>query len=271
MPYRLIVPLVLGIALGARPAAAQTTYARSAKDTLRYHEVTHTEVNMSTPQGSVSVPMEHDATIAVLLLPGDSARAWYESLRLSVTAPRGVMTPETGPALRQPFALNMDARGRTRLLSAPTFPESFQGITDLTHQFDDFFLRLPAEPLKVGLTWTDTVTRADSSADKRLRSTTIAEYRVERDTTVGGQAGLLVNVRQHGTVNTEAAMHGQNARLQTQMTGTDSGWFVFAPKSGRMLARQRKGEFRGETLMTAPSGSMTVQQSMTYTHSINLK
>ena len=55
------------------------------------------------------------------------------------------------------------------------------------------------------------------------------------------------------------------------MTGTDSGWFVFAPKSGRMLARQRTGEFRGETLMTGAAGSMTMQQVMTYTHWINLK
>ena len=229
MAYRLVVPMLLGIVVAAQPAvaqgtparavaaqraAAQSTYARSAKDTLRYHEVTQTEVNMTTPQGSVTVPMEHDATIAVLLLPGDSARAWYESLRLSVTGPTGVMAPETAPALRQPFALNVDARGRTKLVSAPTFPQSFQGVTDLTHQFDDFFLRLPAEPLKVGLTWTDTVTRADSGNGKRLRSTTIAQYRVERDTTIAGQAGLVVNVQQQGTVNTEAPVPGRDMRLR---------------------------------------------------------
>ena len=249
---------------------APPAYARSAKDTLRFHEVTSTEVRITTPQGDVTVPVEHDATIGVVFLPGDTARAWYEKLALSATSPAGVMAPETGPALRQPFLLNVDGRGKTRVITAPKFPASFEGITDLAHQFDDFFLRLPAQPLKLGLAWTDTSTRTDSGGGKWMQSSTVAQYRVDRDTMVAGEAAMVVLVKQQSTINTEGPVPGQDMRIQSQMSGGDEGWFLFAPKSGRMLGRQRKGSFSGESNISGAAGSMNLSQTMTYTNRIDL-
>jgi hypothetical protein len=42
-------------------------------------------------------------------------------------------------------------------------------MADPTHFFDDFFLRLPAQPLKIGLAWSDTTTTTDSTADRFTR------------------------------------------------------------------------------------------------------
>src|SRR5687767_15455449 len=183
------------LAAGAAPALAQSAYARPA-DTLRFREVTIMEMKMTTPQGEVPVSTEHDATIAVVLLPGDSARAWYETLRIGLTSPAGAQYPETGSVLKQPFRLKFDPRGRTDLASSPAFPESFQGITDLAYQFSDFFLRLPATPLKAGLAWTDTLTRKTNTAEKTATVNSIATYRVERDTVVAGEPAFVISMRQ---------------------------------------------------------------------------
>ena len=39
----------------------------------------------------------------------------------------------------QPFRLTLDARGRAKLVEAPTFPEAFQAIGDPANYFTDFF------------------------------------------------------------------------------------------------------------------------------------
>lgn len=89
MRSRSVVLAVLAVAIQSASAEAQTVYARNARDTLRFREVTHSEVKMTMPQGEVVVPIDHDATIAIVMLPGDSARAWYDSLRLTVSSPAG--------------------------------------------------------------------------------------------------------------------------------------------------------------------------------------
>ena len=59
--------------------------------------------------------IEREATIAVVLFAGDTARAWFESLRLTETSSDGTESLGTDAVLRQPFLLGFDARGRTTL------------------------------------------------------------------------------------------------------------------------------------------------------------
>lgn len=180
------------------------------------------------------------------------------------------MTPETGSLIRKPFALTFDSRGRTAVTMAPPLPQELQGVSDLSHQFDDFFMRLPAQPLRVGLAWTDTSARTDTTGGKSIRINTIANYRVERDTTVGSEAALYISMKQQTTMVSDAAVPGQDMRMQSNMSGGDEGFFLFAPKSGRMLGRQRKGQLSGETVMSGAMGSMTMNQTMSYTSRIDV-
>ena len=260
-----VVLAVLGLAMQVAPADAQTVYARSARDTLRFREVTHSEVKMTMPQGEIAVPIDQNAVIAVVLLPGDSARAWYDSLSLTVSSPGGMMTPPTTSLLRQPFTLKVDSRGRTSLAQAPTLPPELQGVSDLSHQFDDFFMRLPATALRVGMAWTDTSTRSDTTNGKTMKSTSIGTYKVERDTTVGGEPAMVISLKQSSTMSVNAPVPGQDMRMQSNMSGGDEGFFVFSPKSGRMLGRQRRGQMSGDAVMSGAMGSMTMNQVMSYT------
>lgn len=262
----IVAGVMLGV--GARSAVAQSAYARTA-DTLRFREVTTMEMRMTTPQGEVPLTSEHDATIAVVLLPGDSARAWYEALRIGLTSPAGAQAPETGSVLKQPFRLTFDPRGRINLVSAPGFPESFQGVTDLTYQFSDFFLRLPSTPLRLGLTWTDTSTRTTNTAEKSATVHSIANYRVERDTSVAGEPAFVISMRQQLRSESEGPVPGQPMRARSLSTGSDHGFVVFS-KSGRMLGRWRTGTLTGGMTLSGDGGSMEIGQSFTYKNTIDV-
>jgi hypothetical protein len=263
---RPIVAFALLSLATAAPAVAQSAYAPPG-DTLRYRETMKTSVIISTPQGEIPVTGEQNATVALVRLPGDSARAWFEALALAVSSPQGEQKPATEEALKKPYRLTFDSRGRVSLVEAPKFPDTFAGIGDLAHEFNDFFLRLPAKPLRVGLTWTDTLERRDSTAERSARLTSIADYKVERDTVVNGVASLVVRMKQRLTLHAEGPVPNQPVRSEAALEGSDDGFFVFAPKSGRVLARRRTGQLSGEVNIAA--AGMTMKQALNYTSTVD--
>ena len=252
------------LVLAALPAAAQTTYAPPG-DTLRFHDVTQGKVKITSPQGEIPISIENRSTIAVVRMAGDSARAWYDSLSVLASTPGGDMHPATDSVLHRPFRLGFDARGKVTLREAPKFPASFESISDLTHQFDDFFLRLPAKPLALGLAWTDTSSRTDSTADKTTHWSTIVNYRVERDTVVNGTPALVISMRQKLRISGDAPVPNTPMRARSLIEGTDDGMVVFAPRAGRLLARRRTGALSGDVVMTGAQGEITMQQAFNYT------
>ena len=248
----------------ALPVAAQTTYSTS-RDTLRFRETTQLRVKLTMPQGELPMSVEQRATIALVRMPGDSARAWFDSLAISISGPQGDQRPATDSALKQPFRLGLDARGRVNSVDAPRWPASLEGVSDLSHQFDDFFLRLPAQPLKVGLAWSDTTTKTDSTSERFTRWTRAADYRVERDTMVGTTPALVVRMKQKMTARVSAPIPNQPMRSDAQLSGEEDGYFVFAPSTGRLIARRRQGKLEGPVKASGAMGEMQMNQSISYT------
>ena len=258
---------ILSFAAEAQPAA----YARGAQDTLRYREVMRTETLMEVPRGrTVSRSIDREAAIAVVLLPGDTARAWFEALHITERSSDGVTRPVTDAVLQQPFLLGFDARGRTTLVAAPTAPANIARLGNLSRQFDDFFLRLPLEPLRVGLAWADTLVIFDSMPGMRAHFRKVASYRVAGDTTVADEPALVIAVSEVATLRTSEPAPSR-LQLYTRLAGNGNGWIVFAPKSGRMLARERNVELRGRTNLS--DGHMSVvsfDETRRYAHRIEL-
>jgi hypothetical protein len=258
----------LSLLVSAHAAAAQTAYAAPG-DTLRFRDVTQGKIILTTPQGEIPVSVEQRSLLSVVRMRGDSARAWYDSLSIVASSPAGEQRPATDSALKQQFRLGFDSRGQVKLVQAPTFPKSFEGMSDLTHQFDDFFLRLPAKPLTIGLTWSDSVTRRDSTADKFTRWTTNVDYRVERDTVVAGTPALVVSMKQRIRINGEGPVPNQPMRATSALEGTDDGFVVFAPRAGRLLARRRSGKLEGDIFMKGSMGEMSMKQAYAYTATLD--
>ena len=240
-------------------------YVRSPRDTIRLREVTATTTTVETPQGALELKSEHDAVIAITFGAKDSARAWYESLRIASSSPRGKQEPSTDAALRLPFVLEFDARGQVKTLAAPTFPATFQGISDLTSQFDDFFVRLPGQPLHLGLTWTDTTTTSRSSGESRSVLVKRGAYRVLRDTLVSGEPAYVISVTQE--IENRSSQPVQGLTATSTLIGSDQGIIVFS-KAGRLLGRQRQGDLRGEITYTGGSSPVRMPQRIQYGNSV---
>jgi hypothetical protein len=258
MPRALLVVSLLALFTG--PAAAQTHYAPPG-DTVRYRWGMKTNVIVSTPQGEVPVNADQSGVLAMTRLPHDSALVWFESLDISASTPGGEQKPSTTELVGKPYRMAFDPRGHVKLGEAPAIPEELSGMGDLRHAFDDFFLRLPAKPLAIGLAWTDTVTRSDSTAERWLRAGAVADYRVERDTVVNGVPALVVAMKQKVDIQAENPIPNAPARGHTTLAGTDTGYFVFSPKEGRVLGRRHEGHFTGSMVMGAPA-NMEMKQAI---------
>jgi len=245
-------------------------YAR-ARDTLRYREITTSQSWIRLPQDSVLVPALHDATIAVTFPSRDTARAWYEALVLEVRAPTGVIRPATDSALWRPFLLLFDARGRVSTLSAPTFPASFEGVSDLTKEFYEFFPQLPTKPLTRGFTWADTVLQADSAAGRYFRSQIVASHDVVGDTVISTRRLTIIRSRQTITYEAGGAVPGQPIRSDSRLSGEASQVAYFDVAGGRFFWKHRSGLLRGILSYTGGPQPISLPQRYSYDNIVELR
>ncbi|HSJ23458.1 MAG TPA: hypothetical protein VK929_02165 [Longimicrobiales bacterium] len=266
-----VVSLLLTAAV-VGPAHVHGQYGAAVADTLRYAEITRGSVDMDMPGGRVSVRSVHDAVVAVTFPTAGEARAWYVRLSIESAGPAGAARPGTEALLGQPFDFTFLPTGQVQSVKAPAMPAEIAAITDLTRQFDDFFITLPPGELVIGATWADTVINEEAAREvDRTTSRHIRSYAVERDTTVAGVPAFVIRVHQASDIEASSEMPEENMTVSSRLTGTDEGWAVFAPGPGRLLERHSSGSLTGE-MRLQPGGMepVTVPQSYTYQRSIRL-
>ena len=95
-----------------------------------------------------------------------------------------------------------------------------------------------------------------------------SDYRVERDTTVGETAALVVRMKQKMSARVAGPVPNQPMRTDAQFSGEEEGYFVFAPKTGRLLARRREGKLEGPVKATGAM-EMEMKQSISYTGAVD--
>jgi hypothetical protein len=270
MHQRLLAALLAAALCGPVAASAQTAvYRRSPADTLRYEEKTRATIDLSSPQGAFTVNSNHEATIGVTFGAADSARAWYETLVVSAESPQGIQAPATGEVLRQPFLLRIDPRGRVETLATPTFPSSFQGVTDLSRQFFDFFVPLPDAPLRIGASWTDTAKVEGPTAGGGSVSTErIGRYEVVRDSVIGGVPVLVVRSDVETRLTTTASPSPE-VEIFNALQGRENGFFYFDAAGGRFVGRTQTGELSGDLQVAGPQ-PVTLGQRLRYERTVQL-
>ena len=101
-----------------------------------------------------------------------------------------------------------------------------------------------------------------------MNATSITDYKVEKDTVVNGTPAVLVRMTQSTKLHAEGPVPQQpGARTDVTMEGNDAGFYVFAPKPGRMLARRRTGKLSGDVNIAA--AGMTMKQAIDYTNIVD--
>lgn len=269
--YPRMLAIACLLALPAQLTAQRPSEYARARDTLRYREITRSESWIRLPQDSMLVPALHDATIAVTFPSRDTARAWYEALVLEVRAPTGVIRPATDSALWRPFVLLFDSRGRVRTLSAPTFPATFEGVSDLSKEFYEFFPQLPTQPLNRGLAWTDTVLQADSIGGRYFRSRIIATHEVAGDTVISERRLAVIRSRQRITYEAGGPVPGQPMRSVSRLSGEASQVAFFDVPSGQFFWKHRSGLLSGTLSYTGGAQPISLPQRYSYDDTVELR
>ena len=262
--------LTVSLCVPIAAAAQAPTYRRAAADTLRYQEATRATIDVTTPQGDVNVRSRTDATIAVTFGAADTARAWYDELSLSAESPQGQQAPPTGEVLRKPFVLRLQPDGTLETLSTPEVPASFQGVSDIARQFDDFFVRLPDTPLTAGIAWTDTVrVNGTTSTGGRVATERISRYEVVGDSVIDGAPAVVVRA----AVRTQLSSSGPAGMPETEMLsvlrGEEAGTFYFDAAAGRMLGRSQTGDLSGDLQFIGPE-PVSLGQRIRYERTLRL-
>lgn len=268
--HRLLVAALFVPMLGST-AEAQTTgpYRLGQRDTLHYREVSDSKTLIETPQGNVTVSNEHEATIGLRGAGPGRATAWYETLRLHMVGPTGEMSPSTDDILGRPYSLAFPSDGRVRMTEAPPIPDPIMAVTDLRHEFDDFFVTMPPTRPSAGAMWQDTVRSEGSGPNGGTQSLeAIRRYKVRGDTSVAGVRALVVEVASRFEAQSSAPMQGQPITVHSRLSGDETGIVLFDWADGRLLARTKEGRLEGTMRMTGGPQPVEFPQSMTYTSSI---
>jgi hypothetical protein len=251
-------------------SAQQASYRFPPHDTLKYHEITESRIELRPPRGAVVLTTRHDAKIGLATDRGDTVTAWYEKLTLSSTSPEGERRPSTGAALHLPFRLVFTRAGQVATLSAPSFPPEIASQTDLTRQFEDFFISLPPSALRPPAFWADTVESSTAGTPQdTYRSRHVRRYRAIRDTVLaGGLAAIVIAVEQDITVRSSSPMRNAAATIHTRLEGHEEGTAVFAPDAARLLSRIRRGHLDGEQVLKGEGREMSVPMFYEYSSSL---
>lgn len=266
---RAVPVLALLASLHASAAAAQApAYARAPGDTLRYREVW--ERVIQTP-GAPRKVQRQDATIAVAFAGGDSARAWYDALRLQEAD--GDAPPRTaGNVAGLGFVLAFGPRGVDSTRSAPAFPAEVREMADLRWQFWDFFPRLPAGPLGAGTAWADTAVRQrmleGGGGEVRSTDTRVSRYRVVGDSVIGELAVVVVEAR----AETNGVLGGSLFGLEVQgaSRATEHGRFYFDASRGVLVRRVRTATGNVELTYSTRQGPRSIRRTDEFTATIDL-
>ncbi|HXD22620.1 MAG TPA: hypothetical protein VN613_04620 [Gemmatimonadaceae bacterium] len=248
----------------AVPLAAQdATYHWSVGDTLRYRNATKMEGVVHGAAGDAPFTLSRNATYAFAFGGGEALTAWYEALTVEASGALGGDKPNPQELLHLPYHLRMEPNGRVVTIKSPTLPRTARLIAELSPQLDDFFPRLPLSgKVAAGTTWTDTVTRSENDPDgHKVSVRRISHYTAGGDSTFEGKRGIVITQHTEVRITTSSPMQQQPFVATLSLTGNEDGTALFSIADGRMLARERNGELRGEVTYKGGDKPWVVNQS----------
>jgi len=107
-------------------------------------------------------------------------------------------------ALHLPFALLLAPSGRITLLSAPVFPPEIAKRTDLSHEFEDFFVSLPDSALRPERRWPTRCRIPWPVAPKTLISPAYSSVPCAQGYRCGSTNAVVIGVEQTITIRSRA-------------------------------------------------------------------
>ena len=264
-----IAAVVLALSPASLVGQLQGPYLLSSGDTLTYREVSIGSVQIQTPQGMVAVGSTHDALISMTPGDGDRIAAWYSSLELGSSGPEGDVTPATDALLGRHYELVVTNHGDVATASAPEAPPEVQQITDLSHQFDDFLIRVPTDRPSEGSTWADTLSSSTSAIPNVTQlHRAVRSYTARGDTTLHGRVVQIIEMSVRVELESTSPMEGApGVNVTTELSGSEVGRAFFDWEAGQLVGREKEGRLEGVFRVLGPQ-TIEFPQTMEYDSTI---
>jgi len=205
---------------------------RRSEDTLRYEEIINAD-------GLVQRGVAGDR-----LARSDTARIEYAQAGSSLVAS---YTPANSQGADRPGgrgpASFVFAGGDCGTGAATLQSSNRDDGSELPYHLDGLLVRIPPETrLALGESWADTITRSDSMLQRRRTSVLVRQFRIARDTSVGGTRALIVSIESQGTVLDVEKIGGKSMTLI--IASSSRGNAVLSQSSDQMTARSDSTDFR---------------------------
>jgi len=255
MHVRSILPVLTGLAAGCAggaapgapvPGAPAFSYVVPEPATLTYERADTSVLTMEiTGMGSMAIDVTLRTVAALGFEPGQAGGV---QVRVNVTELEGNVANAMAGTQRVsqtpgPALLQVSASGDVDVLEKPTLPTELAQVVGGESLYRDYFLQLPAEDVRQGAGWVDTVSVTEDTDGMRSTSETIIRSVWARDTTVAGQSLRVVE----STVDITARVEGssQGTRIEQQLAGNGTAVTLWDPRRHVVVARQERAEMSG--------------------------
>lgn len=166
------------------------------------------------------------------------------------------------------FQLSLTPAGEVETLSGPELPEEVQGMMMGSTLFDDFFMRLPAETVQPGASWTDTIrSENEMEAGPTSSSESIVVSTFRGDTTVAGRTLWIIESNSTTSVVVEGETQGM--QMRNELSGTVRETSLWDPARRLLHSSTARGTMNGSVSIPA-AGMSDIPLNVTNTRTVRL-
>lgn len=251
---RLSAALVLAMPLAAAPLSAQAEYAAG---TTRYRVTTDVNGTQTSPMGNAAfdVALQQQLTVSLMSHARDTVMATIRVDSITMKSSAGP-TPDMSKVTGAQFLIMISPTGKFYSSTPPAgLDPSLSQITEGIGRF------LPTFRAGVtnGMTWADTTTGKVSQQGIDMDRTSVANYKVNGDTTIAGEKAFRIERVTSMKAAGSGTMQGTPMTMET--TGTGVGAYYLTRK-GVYLGAQSNDEVNTKVTVLAQNMEIAIKQQV---------
>ena len=244
----IIAPVVTGAALSAQNV-------EYAPGTMRYRITTNTKGSQSAMGNSNSfdIGVLEDLTVKLTKISRDTvtATATLDSVAIKSSGP----APDVSKLKGTTFVSRISPTGK---FYSATIPPGLDPVAGQMIEGVTKFLPVWRSNLANGATWTDTVSGKVNQNGMDVDRTSISNYVVKGDTTIGGMRAF--RIQRSTAVKATGAGTMQGSMVSMESTGTSVGAFFVTPK-GQFLGSDSVDDLGVKILVLGQNMEVTLKQN----------
>ena len=236
-------------------AALRAQHIEYAPGTMKYRVSSATSGSQTTPGGTASfdIGVEERITLTVMRHAKDTVMAMLTLDSISIKSPGP--QPDLSKLVGAKFVSLVSPTGKFYTSKAPEgLDPQLAPIVDAVGKFLPSF----RGNLAPGVTWSDTISGKVAQMGMDVERTNVSTYKVDGDTTIGGQKAF--RVLRNAAVKGVGAGSMQGTPVTMEMSATSAGSF-FITASGTYLGGSTKDDALTKIMVVQQNMEITIKQS----------